>query len=171
MRYLFREVGTPPTPKWCDTPPYYLGSQRHICAIPHFEIYRARIVRYHIKTSTKDICDTIATSIARYDLSIAAGPLRCLWEIFDSWTRLQSIPKVWGRFVAYFLRKEKRPFKREPKPEFLGPDILGWGGGLPRERVGAKKCGMSLETREIKLFGQDFPGFCWDIPEDPKNFR
>ena len=35
--------------------------------------------------------------------------------------------------------------------------------GLPREGVGANKFGMSLETREIKLFGRDIPGFCWDI--------
>ena len=23
--------------------------------------------------------------------------------------------------------------KKEPKPKFFGPDIFGWGGGLPRE--------------------------------------
>ena len=64
-RYLLKEVGT--RPKWCDTPPWRLVSQRHICAIPHFATYRARIVRYPIKTSTKVLCDTIATSIARYE--------------------------------------------------------------------------------------------------------
>ena len=36
--------------------------------------------------------------------------------------------------------------KKEPKPKLLGPDIFGWGGGLPREGVGAKKFGMSFET-------------------------
>ena len=30
---------------------------------------------------------------------------------------------------------------------------------------------MSLETREIKLFGQDIPGFCWDIPAVPEKFE
>ena len=37
--------------------------------------------------------------------------------------------------------------------------------------MGAKKFGMSLETREIKLFGRDIPGFCWDIPELPEKFE
>ena len=36
---------------------------------------------------------------------------------------------------------------------------------------GAKKFGMSLEIREIKLFGQDIPGFCWDIPAVPEKFE
>ena len=35
--------------------------------IPHFATYRAIIVRYPIKTSTKEFCDTIATSIAQYE--------------------------------------------------------------------------------------------------------
>ena len=63
-RYSFREVSTPP--KWCDTPPWYLVSHRHICAIPHFATYRAILVRYPMKTSTKEFCDTIIASIARY---------------------------------------------------------------------------------------------------------
>ena len=61
--------------------------------------------------------------------------------------------------------------KREPKPKLFGPDILGWGGGLPREWVGAKKFGMSLKTREIQLFCRDIPGFCQDIPEVPEKFE
>ena len=48
-------------------PPWYLISHRHICAIPHFATYRAIIVRYPTKASTKEFCDTIATSIARYE--------------------------------------------------------------------------------------------------------
>ena len=61
--------------------------------------------------------------------------------------------------------------KKEPKPKLLSPDILRWGRGLPREGVGAKKFDMSLETREIKLFGRDIPGFCRDIPEVPEKFE
>ena len=61
--------------------------------------------------------------------------------------------------------------KKEPKPKLLSPDIFWWGGGLPREWVGAKKFGMSLETREIKLFWRDIPGFCRDIPEAPEKFE
>ena len=30
----------------------------------------------------------------------------------------------------------------------VGPDVFGWGGGLPREGVGAKKFGRSPETKE-----------------------
>ena len=37
--------------------------------------------------------------------------------------------------------------KKEPKPKLFGLDILRWCGGLPRERVGAKKFGMSFETQ------------------------
>ena len=55
--------------------------------------------------------------------------------------------------------------KKEHRPKLLGPDIFWWGGGLPRERVGAKKFGMSLETQETKFsggmsrdFGRDNPG-------------
>ena len=55
------------SPKVCDTPPWYLILHRHICAIPQFATYRAIIVRYPRKTSTKTFCDTIATSIARYE--------------------------------------------------------------------------------------------------------
>ena len=39
----------------------------HICVIPHFATFRAINVRYHKKTSTTSFCDTIATSIARYE--------------------------------------------------------------------------------------------------------
>ena len=53
----------------------------------------------------------------------------------------------------------------------MSPDIFWWGEGLPREWVGAKKFGMSLETQGIKLFWRDIPGFCRDIPEAPKKFE
>ena len=76
----------------------------------------------------------------------------------------------------YFLFRGLRLYgvsgkKKEPKPKLFGPDIFGWGGGLPCERVGAKKFDTSLETREIKLFGRDIPGFCRDIPELPEKFE
>ena len=57
--------------------------------------------------------------------------------------------------------------KEEHKPKLLSPDIFRWGRGLPHEGMGAKKLGMSLEAREIKLFGRDIPGFCWDMPAVP----
>ena len=47
-------------------PPWHLVSHRHSCAIPHFATYRAIIVRYPTKRSTREFCDAIATSTARY---------------------------------------------------------------------------------------------------------
>ena len=62
--------------------------------------------------------------------------------------------------------------KKEPKPKLLSPDIFWWGGGLQRVGVGAKKFGMSLETREIELYWRDIPGFCCsDIPGVPEKFE
>ena len=37
----------------------------------------------------------------------------------------------------------------------------GWG---PKVRY-------VLETREIKLFWRDIPGFCWDIPAVPEKYE
>ena len=60
---------------------------------------------------------------------------------------------------------------RNPNLNFLVRIFSGGVGGLPREGVGAEKFGMSLETREIKLFWWDIPGFCRDIPEVPEKFE
>ena len=61
--------------------------------------------------------------------------------------------------------------EKEPKPKLFGPDIFGWGGGLPREGVGAKKFGMSLETQGIKLFWRNIPGFVGISQKRPKSLR
>ena len=59
--------------------------------------------------------------------------------------------------------------KKERKPKLFGPDIfVGWGGGLPREGVGAKKFGMSFEAQGIQTFSRDIPGFCQDIPANAR---
>ena len=42
--------------------------------------------------------------------------------------------------------------KKQPKPKLFGPDIFGWGGGLPGERVGTKEFGTFFQTRKNKLF-------------------
>ena len=56
--------------------------------------------------------------------------------------------------------------KNEPKPKLLSLDIFRWGRGLPHEGVGAKKFGMPLETREIKLFFlAGYPGILPGYPE------
>ena len=52
----------------------------------------------------------------------------------------------------------------EPKSKLFGPDILGWGGGLPREGVEAKKFGMSFETQQNQIFWRDIPGFLPGYP-------
>ena len=73
--------------------------------------------------------------------------------------------------LRLILKKQSSCKKKEPTPKLFGPDIFGWGGGFPREGVGAKKLGMSLETREIKLFWQDIPGFCRDILGVPEKLE
>ena len=64
-----------------------------------------------------------------------------------------------------------RAQKKEPKPKLLGPDILRWGGGLSCEGVGAEKFGMSLETRETKLFGGISRDFAGISQRRPKSLR
>ena len=54
--------------------------------------------------------------------------------------------------------------KKEFKAKLFGPDIFGWGGGLPREGLGAKKFGMSFETQGNQTFGRDVPGFLPGYP-------
>ena len=78
------------------------------------------------------------------------------------WKCLQSLAtngSLWP-----FLRHE-----REPKPKLLSPDIFWWGGGLPREGVGAKKFGMSLETQGYQTFfgriSRDFAGISRKRPK------
>ena len=73
--------------------------------------------------------------------------------------------------LVFLCKMFRSGTKKEPKPKLLSPDIFWWGGGLPREGVGAKKFGMSLETQGIKLFWRDIPGFCRDIPEAPEKFE
>ena len=56
------------SPKMVPCPPtWYSISHWYISAIPHFATHRAIIVRYPIKTSTKEFCNMIATSMARYE--------------------------------------------------------------------------------------------------------
>ena len=61
--------------------------------------------------------------------------------------------------------------KEKHKPKLSSPDILRWDRGLPREGLGAKKFGMCLGIGEMKLFGRDIPGFCWDIPGGARTVR
>ena len=61
--------------------------------------------------------------------------------------------------------------KKEHKPKLLSPDVFGGVRVFHVNGVGAKKFGMSLETRETKLFWRDIPGLCRDIPEVPEKFE
>ena len=72
-----------------------------------------------------------------------------------------SAERIWGEFFILLGTK------KEHKPKLLSPYIFRWGRGLPREGVGAKKFDMSLETREIKLFG----GISWDLLGYPGSAR
>ena len=54
--------------------------------------------------------------------------------------------------------------KKEPKPKLAGPDIFGWGEGLPREGVGAKKFGMSFEAQGNSIFWAGDPGIFAGMP-------
>ena len=54
--------------------------------------------------------------------------------------------------------------KKSTSPNFLVRICFGGAGVFHVNGVGAKKFGMSLETREIELFCRDIPGFCWDFP-------
>ena len=78
-----------------------------------------------------------------------------------------SLLSVWvGYFSNVLVVFEGK--KKEPKPKLFGPDIFGWGVGLPREGVGAKKFGMAFETQETKLFAgisRDFAGISRGRPK------
>ena len=73
----------------------------------------------------------------------------------------------WFKYIAIYTVQEHLLFsgkKKEPKPKLFDSDIFGWGGGLPREGVGAKKFGMSFETQGNQTFWRDTPGLCPGYP-------
>ena len=118
------------------------------------------------RTGMEESCDTTASSIDMK--SIAAGPLR---PSLQGMPPSPSVEKVPRRTKTSQTRSRTPGKRKENKPKLLGPDILGWCGGLPREGVGAKKFGMSVETQENQTFWRDIPGFWPDIPGHPKSLR
>ena len=50
--------------------------------------------------------------------------------------------------------------KKSTKINFLGPETAGWGGGLPRERVGVEEFVPSLKS----LFSLVSRDGIWDVP-------
>ena len=85
--------------------------------------------------------------------------------------RLSKLP--FSKLPSSFSLTEENSFRegKGTQTKLFGPDIFGWGGGLPRERVGAKKCGMSLEAKGNQTFGRDLPGFCRAIRGVPEKFE
>ena len=84
---------------------------------------------------------------------------------------LDKVPKRNLAMIFRFFVSHVSGKKKEPKPKLLGPDIFGWGGGLPRKGVGAKRFGMSFETRGNQTFWWEIAG-CWrDIPGVPEKFE
>ena len=101
--------------------------------------------------------------------SVPFGKTCCEGEGIAAVHKTDTCRKKWVRGIKLGINSGT---KKEPKPKLFGPDIFRWGRGLPREGVGAKKFGMSLETREIKLFvGRDIPGFCRDVPAVPEKIE
>ena len=61
--------------------------------------------------------------------------------------------------------------KKSTNPNFWVRIFSGGVGIFHVKGRGPKSSGMSPETREIKLFGRDVPGFCRDIAEEPEKFE
>ena len=79
---------------------------------------------------------------------------------------------IWGEDSCHLpVQVQIKGAKRNPKPKLFGPDMSGWGGGLPREGVGVKKFSTSLETQGNQTFWWDIPGFCRDIPGALEKFK
>ena len=71
MRYLLRESSI--APKGTRHPLVLFGtcSLKHTCASPSSATYRAIIARYPIETSARNVHNTIATKIMRYEKYLA----------------------------------------------------------------------------------------------------
>ena len=127
-------------------PPWHLVSHRHICAIPPFATYRAIIVRYPTKTSTKEFCDTIARSIARY-------------EKYRCWFSKHTNSFLSVRIVKFFSLTEA-PL---PDPTLTPPNTPKRTRNGPetepkRSRNGPKEPTRTRNGPEIKLSGVGRPG-------------
>ena len=54
--------------------------------------------------------------------------------------------------------------KKEPKPKLFGPDIFGWGGGLPREGGGGRKVRYVPRSQGNQTFLAGYPGILLGYP-------
>ena len=72
--------------------------------------------------------------------------------------------------LLFIILLSTRPEKRNPNPKLLSPDIFWWGGGLPREGVGAKSSVCPSKLGKPNFFG----GVSWDLlgyPGAPEKFE
>ena len=84
------------------------------------------------------------------------------------------VREILGELIWNYSKKLpdlKSGKKTEPKPKLFGPDIFGWGGGLPREGVGARKFSISFETERNQTFWRDIPGLLAGYPGAPEKFE
>ena len=80
------------------------------------------------------------------------------------------VPARWGD-PARGIPTPKHQARKRTKPKLLSPDIFWWGGGLPREGVGAKKFGMSLENPGNQTFLAGIRDFAGISQKRPKSLR
>ena len=88
-------------------PPWYLVSHRHICAIPRIATYRAIIVRYSIKASTKEFCDTFAARYEKYRCWASKKTGRCRTQSRrDSKRLIFKTSILWQTFSRAKLQRQ-----------------------------------------------------------------
>ena len=126
------------------------------------------LVLLPLNLSPNDVAETCTlsrnTNLRLANLHLGNPRLRdvVLWFGAFGMKILDFLSAIFGKFV----REEKGT-----QTQTFWSDIFRWGGGLPRERVGAKKFGTSLETQGNQTFGRDIPEFCRDIPGVPDKFE
>ena len=79
----------------------------YICAISHLATYRAIIGQYPAKTSTKKFCDTIATSIVRYE------NYRCWASKGEGGTVQSALSALGARPTSGGSRKEELRYEKD----------------------------------------------------------
>ena len=168
------------SPKWCDTPPWYWVSHRHICAIPHFATYRAIIVRYHINHARNTFA-ILSLQVSCDMKSIAAGAL----STRECWTQCIRFAKPRLMFQINFrahkskigtLPPPKKTQKTPPPPKTRNFMDMGF---FPAERTHFFQASIELAqpfpapelrtriSRTLKgFFWKVLPRFFWCVSKD-----
>ena len=129
------QQGAIPPPPWC------LVLHRHISVtvIHRFATYRAILVRYPRKGSTKKFCDANAESITRYEKVSLLG-LLAHYHLDTDDLKTVDIQGRWG--------KSKWGLSNE---QVLGPDIRRTSTRISRRTSGGKNFGPALERNPGKI--------------------